>query len=269
MKARAFTLIELLVVITIIVVLLALLTPALDKAIYQAELAVCAARLDGIATGTLTYAVDHKRRYPAPRLFRPYIFLERGAQGSGGTDFRPVVEDYIPINIFNDPLAQEVDLASPEAGRVDENRYVFSVTELWAGWGYRNRQGMKKMGDPFEYNDDSFGVLAGDTYRYDEQRPVTVASHPDDLGVLSNEFGQDDYYYAQDVALGAGPGDRFTFSRWIRGDVDAGLLDLNFALGDGSVERYDRVEPGDGRLTPVPTRADGVVEPVKSYIPRQ
>ena len=34
-----FTLIELLVVITIIVVLLALLAPALDQAIYQAELA--------------------------------------------------------------------------------------------------------------------------------------------------------------------------------------------------------------------------------------
>ena len=39
----AFTLIELLVVVTIIVVLLAMLTPALDKAIYQAELAVCGA----------------------------------------------------------------------------------------------------------------------------------------------------------------------------------------------------------------------------------
>ena len=42
-KGTAFTLIELLVVITIIVILLAMLAPAPDKAIYLAELAVCAA----------------------------------------------------------------------------------------------------------------------------------------------------------------------------------------------------------------------------------
>jgi prepilin-type N-terminal cleavage/methylation domain-containing protein len=37
----AFTLIELLVVVTIIVVLPALLAPALDQSIYQVELTVC------------------------------------------------------------------------------------------------------------------------------------------------------------------------------------------------------------------------------------
>src|SRR3970040_128099 len=61
---RGFTLIELLVVITIIVVLLALLTPALDKAIYQAELAVCATHLKTIANGAALYAGEYKRRWP-------------------------------------------------------------------------------------------------------------------------------------------------------------------------------------------------------------
>jgi prepilin-type N-terminal cleavage/methylation domain-containing protein len=61
---HAFTLIELLVVVTVIVLLLALLTPALDKAVYQAELTVCATRLRTIATGSVTYAFDYRRAYP-------------------------------------------------------------------------------------------------------------------------------------------------------------------------------------------------------------
>jgi prepilin-type N-terminal cleavage/methylation domain-containing protein len=51
-----FTIVELLVVITIIVVLLALLMPGLDRAIYQAELAVCGSRLKSLGAAVSTYA---------------------------------------------------------------------------------------------------------------------------------------------------------------------------------------------------------------------
>ena len=62
---RAFTLIELLVVITIIVVLLSILVPALDKAIYRAELVRCAGgNLKVMASGVTTYAMENKRYYP-------------------------------------------------------------------------------------------------------------------------------------------------------------------------------------------------------------
>ena len=61
---NAFTLIELLVVITVIVILLALLAPALDQAIYQAELAVCGSKLRAVATSALSYAVESKRHFP-------------------------------------------------------------------------------------------------------------------------------------------------------------------------------------------------------------
>ncbi len=57
-----FTLVELLVVISIIAVLLALLAPAMDKAINVSEKAVCGTRINQIGAGNFQYAMDHKRR---------------------------------------------------------------------------------------------------------------------------------------------------------------------------------------------------------------
>jgi prepilin-type N-terminal cleavage/methylation domain-containing protein len=58
----AFTLVELLVVITIIVVLLAMLAPALDKAIEAAGRAVCAANLHHWGAAHGLYYMDNKRK---------------------------------------------------------------------------------------------------------------------------------------------------------------------------------------------------------------
>lgn len=59
---QGFTLIELLVVITIIVVLLAMLLPAMDKAIEASLRAVCATRLRGFGVAITHYSMDHKRK---------------------------------------------------------------------------------------------------------------------------------------------------------------------------------------------------------------
>lgn len=61
----AFTLIELLVVITVIVILLALITPALDQAITRAELTICAARHKGMGQVFANYAVEFRRKFPS------------------------------------------------------------------------------------------------------------------------------------------------------------------------------------------------------------
>src|SRR5688500_12548189 len=95
----AFTLVELLVVITIIVILLALLAPAMDKSIYRAELLRCAANLQGTATGIQTYTIDFKRSYPYRPMCRglngnPYRLNSNGA----GRDVRPQLRKYININ---------------------------------------------------------------------------------------------------------------------------------------------------------------------------
>jgi prepilin-type N-terminal cleavage/methylation domain-containing protein len=62
MRHNGFTLVELLVVVTIIVILPAFLTPALDRAVEAAERAVCAARLHAWGVAISTYSLDHRRK---------------------------------------------------------------------------------------------------------------------------------------------------------------------------------------------------------------
>src|SRR5687768_3576467 len=82
MTGKGFTLVELLIVITIIVVLMASMMPALDQAVYQAQLTVCGARLDAIAGAALTYAIDHKRAFPV----RNYNMTNRDPKHLAGVD---------------------------------------------------------------------------------------------------------------------------------------------------------------------------------------
>src|SRR5688500_6591470 len=60
----AFTLVELLVVVTIIVVLLSLLAPGMDKAVGSAQLAVCLSNQHNIGIAIAQYHHDAKNRYP-------------------------------------------------------------------------------------------------------------------------------------------------------------------------------------------------------------
>ena len=60
-RIKAFTLIELLVVVTIIALLLALMAPALEKAIESAERAVCAANQRTVVTASIMYAMENRK----------------------------------------------------------------------------------------------------------------------------------------------------------------------------------------------------------------
>ena len=83
-RISGFTLIELLVVITVIVVLLAMLAPALEKAIGHAERVQCAGNLHGLAMATTFYLNDFKRTYPDPQLWALYRpdYLDLAPTGS-------------------------------------------------------------------------------------------------------------------------------------------------------------------------------------------
>jgi len=236
----AFTLVELLVVITIIVVLLALLAPAMEKAIYQAELAVCGSSLEAISTGITVYAMDHKRRYP----YRPRITDQRtradiqnvlsyNVPDDVTDDLRPRLRNYFSVQrVMQCPLTQRVDLEEDL-----ENTVVFASYQMWFSWRYRYSgkvyPGMFKMGDRVEFLDDRFDVLASDIFANETNN--VQASHPDYEGRTTNIVWQ------RKVTLGAELGDE---GAGIRGTVSlwagvAGTIDRQFVYVDGSVERFN------------------------------
>ena len=250
-----FTLVELLVVITIIVVLLSILAPAMDQAIYQAELAVCGTRLKGIADGLSLYAVDFHRRYPhRPQAsgdpgWKPNNIYVGGAIDGTPTgnpfetaaDDRKLLKGYLSINgHFNDLLSpREVDFEYSDPQTQIEVSY-----HLWYGWQYNEsivEKGMFKVGDRFTWSTGdrqyTFDFLASDVDGMDAESNAagsTIAGHPDKDGQMRESVLQD----GSDVA-GTAETDtlQYTFSRWYS-ETGRGVIDTQFVSSDTSVRRY-------------------------------
>jgi prepilin-type N-terminal cleavage/methylation domain-containing protein len=277
-RPAAFTLVELLVVITVIAVLLAMLAPARERAIYQAELAVCSANLSSIANSAAMYASSNQRAYPyrpcvvVGRFQMPNNLFYRGSidpqGGAGGvllegrvgapfdTDDRPYLRDF-GFGVFVDPLSGGIDVR-PEA-TAPETWVVFGNYALWFGMGFPGHKRMVRMGDGLTSNADGverrLSILAGDL---DTILPgvgvSTYNSHPDEpmtqnLVVLYNEGGTTGIPNNQMMSQWqkAGPADG------IRGKVDS-----NHAYADGSVHRFVGVEWNEyetGRMVRVPQAA--------------
>jgi prepilin-type N-terminal cleavage/methylation domain-containing protein len=277
MRHRGFTLVELLVVITIMVVLLAILTPALDRAIYQAELAACSAQMKGAAIAVTQYAMSFRRSYPYRQsVHNPDGSLSQGTRANGlrvsptstwgGTPFddRPALRGFVALDQLLDPLcgAGVLDL-SEEATHPETN--VYSNYFLWYGWQYRGHAGMLRMGDRFGYNDAAlnksyrFNLLLSD----DDMAGVgnfVESTHPDADGKLHLTIEQNQK--PVDFAVGGNEATdgKWTLSRWVvRGTHLRGLVDLNYAYADGSVTRLPGVEPDglDERTVLVPYESNG------------
>jgi prepilin-type N-terminal cleavage/methylation domain-containing protein len=260
---NGFTLIELLVVVTIIVVLLALLTPALDKAIYQAELAVCSAQQKSVTEGVSLYAMSFKRQYPYRRYVaefqtdvntvRPW-HLRNGDQVAGAKeserDDRVPLRGYVEMKMLVDPLCEEVDLDDPGS-------WIYSSYALWFGWRYQGQEGMTKMGNRLTWVDAS--KVTPITYKMDwlitdADNPIPAfsppwyqGSHPDDLGLLQSKAIQggtkDESLQSQgnsQVNGGETNSKWFWFGGWDRGEIE-----MNASSADGSVVRYNDVRTYD------------------------
>ena len=251
----AFTLVELLVVITIIVILLALLTPALDQAVYQAELAVCGTNLRSIGSGATVYAMNHQRRYPhRSGLTDPNENLwEPRMIATSRNDDRPELEGFISLDLLVDPLTKKINLDRASTG---PNGWVYSTINLWFDWRYSAASaGMHRVGDRFtaEWAGERyrFGLLADDhNQTYDQANPR--ATHPDALGVMANQSWEG-------VPHGAAIGTVFfgdanatlTGSVWLS-SAPRGPIDNNYLHTDGSVDRITGIEWGDDRFVRVP-----------------
>ncbi len=258
--SKGFTLVELLVVITIIVILLALLTPAMDRAVYQAELASCAARLHGIATGVTQYASGNNRAYPyRPTLVPTNASLKRPSSiRQDDVDDRPYLQQAMNgLDVLIDPLAAKFDLdANP--------KYIHVNYNLWFGMYFPATMGggkpMRKLGDRLDWADTTrggnqryhFSVLASDVdwlvpyYTNEYLLPASqhvITSHPD----------RDNLLYLQQIHTG-----EWELSWWTHSETHArSELELNFALADGSVERWTDVKWDDDRMARVPANTAG------------
>ena len=78
MRKKGFTLIELLVVISIIVLLMALLLPALSRARKQARAVVCQSHLRQWGTLMATSVSENGGRFPTAKREDPYWGWSRG-----------------------------------------------------------------------------------------------------------------------------------------------------------------------------------------------
>jgi prepilin-type N-terminal cleavage/methylation domain-containing protein len=273
---RAFTLIELLVVITIIVVLLALLTPALDKAIYEAELAICAARVRGLAQAATVYTTDHKRRYPYREFYRSNgnhrTNRPNKLWSSSGQDNRPQIRPYVAsINKqFQCPLLPEMNIDVNDIDSRPDGEAGWASYQFWYGWQYSvteggtsvpeagatvggtprpGGKGMLKLGDRFTYTtggrEYAFDILAND---YDLVSPpgaqpgfdnTAIGSHPDKAPrqVMTVSIANNEPTV---VAFPEAGRNNFIWSRW-QGPYLRGLIDMNFARADNAVTRYSDV----------------------------
>jgi prepilin-type N-terminal cleavage/methylation domain-containing protein len=271
-KRQGFTLVEMLVVITIIIVLLAVLAPALDRAIYQAELAVCGANQRGVATTTTTYAFDHRRYYPLRQGIETADSTEphRIADHTPAWDDRPTLTPYMDLNrMLNDPTSQfvdKIDTPDSDAGPAPElglgeatgvgmrKAIVFSDFYLWFGFAYWQDDGtgnitrfggMRKIGDRLLWKDDDgqaqhHTLLASDMDVIGVTAGNQHGSHPDIEGQMRNSVRHDTYVY----------------SHWRMDSYRRPPLELNFAYADGSVRRVNGVLYDDPRMRPIPHFSD-------------
>jgi prepilin-type N-terminal cleavage/methylation domain-containing protein len=250
-----FTLVELLVVISIIAVLLALLTPALDQAVYQAELAVCAANQRNVVMGANAYAMESKRFYPKRDALQSTAQYRRPNLVRAGSDADDMTRlgSYVTWKMLFDPLNGGLNEGMIQRSLPTTN--IYANYNLWWDWRYvRDSEGKAstRMGQVFSWNTEDFDVLVSeeDMAQLDTR---THCSHQDALGSQSLEVVQDGVVLPSTSPTTATE----TLSRWRHpNSARRAPIDANYGFQDGAVRRITEVKWWDDRLSRTPDKVD-------------
>jgi hypothetical protein len=244
---RAFTLLELLVVTTMIVIITAILVPILDRAIYEAELAVCSGNFKAMADAVTAYAAEQRKYYPrrvvsddAPNFIT-----------AGDLDDRPTYRAlFFAVNkMLNDPASMQVNLETQQA-----RSFIWSSQYMYFGFEFEGYGRVERLGDRLEWQGLAFNVLAADQDQMFVSARWARTSHPDNSGRMVPQGIQDGEASITGTGAEAAAGaTRYqTASYWKDTTWQRGPVDRNFAYNDGSVQRYNAVAFNDPRMWVVP-----------------
>jgi prepilin-type N-terminal cleavage/methylation domain-containing protein/prepilin-type processing-associated H-X9-DG protein len=138
-RRDGFTLVELLVVIGILVVLIAILLPALSRARQSALRVACSSNLRQIGVALVAYTSEHRGWYPAP-AFGSAALPEDWVHWQPGRNVR---EGTIMHYLGRDPEVLKCPMGVPERGptirpgtSLPPYPYSYAVNVLFTGYSY-------------------------------------------------------------------------------------------------------------------------------------
>jgi hypothetical protein len=197
-----------------------------------------------------TGATERKRQYPPRRSrFQPIDLSQMDLTSRTVLNEREELREYLGVSlnkVLNCPLSKPVDIDHSLDDSIAQTSYA-----MWYGWptGASERV-MRKLGDRWTYDGDSFQVLAND---YELGNDTTYyCGQSDRDGVLLP-------YIVQDAGL-IGGWDKQTTATWYAPLATIrGVFDANTAYTDNSVLRLHDVKHfsvPDERMTLVPNTAN-------------
>lgn len=252
-RVWAFTLVELLVVVSVLALLIAMLTPVLNKARYQAGIVSCMSQIRQMGTGILSYVQDNRGWYPDGAWGKPdpAIIAQQETSGfgiiggPGDFDFRATYREYFGArlnDIMKCPLSSEFwQTANGGGDRSDIDRYNMGAEShakspynfyfgqrAWQSWrdvGWARDKTMRRMGERWV--------------------PANALFDDVELNILMSDFAWRDGYFGTWLASTHQPAKHSV--RQVSGfqTSNAGYaydweqyVAVNFALDDNSVSTY-------------------------------